>query len=107
MPPAKTPAKVVDFDAARKRRKGKRFKWRAYGKTWDLKRPNVAVMADLESLETTGAFINYITAHVDATQRKDFLATLAADEELDFDVLADMAKSMQEVVYADLPQSPS
>ncbi len=103
------PIDPSDFDAIRasKKRKSVRFDWTAYGETWAVKRPNVAVAAQLEELDSIGSFINYILAHIDADQREAFLAKLAADEDLDFDVLGDMTDSLQKVVYADLPSDPS
>lgn len=100
---------IVDFDAERKKRKKKaaRFQWRAFGRVWSLKRPNVAVVGELEELDTVGAFVNYLLAHVDKADREEFLKALHDDEDLDFDVVAEMAESMQKVVYSDLPTNPS
>lgn len=103
----RTTPKVADndFDALRRKKKRKpaRFDWIAYGVTWTAKRPNIAVAARLEDLDTVGSFVNYILAHIVKDQREDFLAKLEGDEDLDLDVIADMAESLQKVVYADLP----
>lgn len=94
-----------DFDAQRKKnkRKAARFEWIAYGTTWTVKRPNIAVAARLEDLDTIGSFVDYLLAHIVKDQRVDFLKELEADEDLDMDVVGDMAESLQKVVYADIP----
>jgi hypothetical protein len=100
----KAAAKVVDFDAARKRSgQLKRYPWKSYGRVWQVKRPNSIVLGDLEDVETVGGFINYILAHIDQSERADFVAACREDEELDEKVLAEMAESLAKVVYADLP----
>ena len=66
-----TPRKVTsisDFEAERKKivkaRKGtKTFEWDVYDRTWHLKRPNIAFIAEQEESETIGSYsVRYGTA---------------------------------------------
>lgn len=106
-----TPRKVTsisDFEAERKKivkaRKGtKTFEWDVYDRTWHLKRPNIAFIAEQEESETIGSLVNTIVSHIVKEEREDFLKALADDEDLDFDVLGAMIGSMQKIVYAEIP----
>lgn len=114
MPPAAatrrtTPAKkaatnVVDFDAARKKKVAKKKGQLKYGgKLWDLKEPNVAVTAELEASESIGAIIGYAASFIVKAQREDFVKALAADEDLDFEVLNDLTNAIMAKVYGEIP----
>lgn len=116
MPPAAatrrtTPAKkaatnVVDFDAARKAKKSpakKKAQLKYGGKLWDLKEPNVAVTAELEASESIAAIIGYAASFIVKAQREDFVKALAADEDLDFEVLNDLTNAIMAKVYGEIP----
>lgn len=113
MPPAKkattrrTTAKPKTFDDKRKallaKRGESRWDFDAYGRTWSVKRPNIALVGELEDAETIGAFTAYLVAHVDESERQDFIDALKNDEELDLDIIQLLAEDMQRVVYAGIP----
>ena len=84
-----------------------RFEWEVYGRIWHLKRPNVALLGELEERDDIAGFTLYLTAHIDAAEREDFMQALAADEELDFDIITAMAEDMQSIVYSEIPTKPS
>lgn len=100
-------SKVANFDTERQRiikaRKGpKTQKWTCYGQVWDIKRPNIAFIADQEGEETIASFLATLTAHIVKDQRADFLKAVAADEDLDFDLLGAMVADMQRLVYGNV-----
>lgn len=104
-------APIASFDDARKKaskgRKASHYQMTAYGKTWDLKRPNQVLIGELESSESVGAMVDYLLAHVVEAQRSDFMLALKDDEGLDITDLVTLHELMAEVVYADLPTPPS
>ena len=102
---AKKPVVVHDFDAERKRiikaRKNATAPWSCYGREWTVKRPNTAVVSELNSDEDPfGYLIQSLIASVVKDERADFLAALQADEDLDIDVVAAMTAAIAELVYA-------
>ena len=113
MPAKKAPArkaaaaKVVDFDAERRRIIAQREpasekKWKAYGQEWTVKAPNMVLTAQFMSDDEEQAveyFTKYLLAHVVKDQRPDFTKALIADEDLDVDVLSAMVESLGKVVY--------
>lgn len=84
-----------------------RYEWDAYGQTWHVKRPNIALVGELEDADSIGAFTNYLIAHIDEGQRAEFLDELLKDEELDLDIITAMTEDLQELVYSELPTGPS
>lgn len=96
----------VDFDATRKK-KGKGGKivglLTAFGKDWDLKRPNIALVGELEKTDDIQSLTAYVIAHVAEAQRADLLASMLADEGLDMEEMMVLGNAVTEAVYADLP----
>ena len=117
MPPTKkagatrtaTP-KLSAFDAERKKLIEKRsvstvFEWEGYGRTWHVKRPNPALVQAMK--EDESSFMDFVLGHFVESERSEFLATLVADEDFDFDVIELLQAQIQEVVYAEIPLGPS
>lgn len=99
-------AKVHDFEAQRKKivkaRKNSGIKkWSAYGRVWNVKRPNVAFVAEQEGQQSIASLIGTLAAYFVKDERPDFVKALAADEDLDFDVLGAMIADVSELVYAE------
>lgn len=104
--PAVAGAQVHDFEAQRRkivkaRKGGGTKKWSAYGQVWNVKRPNVAFVAEQEGQQSIGSLIGTLAAYFVKDERSDFVKALATDEELDFDVLGAMIADVSELVYAD------
>lgn len=99
----------VDFDASRKK-KGKGGKvcgsLTAFGKTWDLKRPNIALVGELEKTEDIQSLTAYVIAHVVEAQRSDLLAAMLADEALDMEEMMILGNDVTNAVYSDIPTPP-
>lgn len=101
---------LSSFDAARRNLVAKRqtetvYKWEGYGREWLVRRPNPALIAQLS--EDKASFMDFVLGHFVETQRDEFLATLAADPEFDFDIIELLVAEVETVVYADLPLGPS
>ena len=63
--------------------------------------------AQLRLAEDKASFMDFVLGHFVETQRDEFLATLAADPEFDFDIIELLVAEVETVVYADLPLGPS
>ena len=102
--------KLSAFDAERKKLIEKRsvstvFEWEGYGRTWHVKRPNPALVQAMK--EDESSFMDFVLGHFVESERSEFLATLVADEDFDFDVIELLQAQIQEVVYAEIPLGPS
>lgn len=105
--------KVLSFDEKRAELIAKRgkttevFEWDAYGRTWHIKRPNPAVASAVESAEGYAAIIDHVLAHLVEGERDEFFQVLAADDELDLDLIMLMVGEMSAIVYSEIPTPPS
>lgn len=102
--------KLSSFDAKRKQLVEKRsvstiFEWEGYGRIWHVKRPNPALVQAMK--EDESSFMDFVLGHFVEDERSEFLATLVADEDFDFDVIELLQAQIQEVVYAEIPLGPS
>lgn len=123
MPPTKRPApkrtsalKPVpvadDFDSKRaalvaQRKQTSVFEWEGYGRLWHLRRPNPALVAALEDADGAKPVLDFILGFIVEEERDDFYAAMVADEDMDFDILTLLTEQLSEVVYAEVPSSPS
>lgn len=109
MPPvAKTPANLVDFDAARsKKKKSTARPFHAFGKNWKVKRANFHWFARWEEEQTASSAFGFILAHIDKSQRDDFVEAFSADEDMDMEMTLELMAAVQEAAYPEVPSTPS
>lgn len=97
---------MSEFDKARAAAISKRtttnvFEWEGYGRTWHVRRPNPALMAQMQAEQAT--FMDFVLGHFVEAERNEFLATLAADPEFDIDLVHLVIEQIEKVVYAEIP----
>ena len=83
------------------------FEWEGYDRTWHIQRPNPMLIANLESTDSVAAITDYLLGHVIEDERDDFYAALLADDAMDYDLLGLITSEFTEIVYAEIPTSPS
>lgn len=99
---------VVDFDAARKKKKkGQAKNLRAFGRDWNLKQANVTYLVALEESEDFASMFQFVVAHIVEPERKDFFEAMKEDDNVDIDTMLELSRLVQEAAYPDIPTNPS
>lgn len=106
---AKAPAGVVDFDAARKKKKKgpATKKIRAFGKDWQTQQANVTYLVDFEEEQSAPNMLAFILAHIVKAERVAFTEALRDEEGMGIEEIFELMRSVEAAAYPEIPSTPS